>query len=65
VSFEAAALGDDPLTALAARLATLERTLWTRSLERAGIQVVDWSIGSSLDAAIHAALRPAFRIARR
>jgi len=65
VDYEATRLGNDSLTALAARIAAVERALWLRSLERVGIQVVDWKVGSSLDAAIHAALRPAFRMVRR
>jgi uncharacterized protein (DUF58 family) len=57
VSFEVRGRDSLSCSGLAPRLARIERSLWLRSLQRVGIQVVDWQVDQPLDQAIHTALR--------
>jgi uncharacterized protein (DUF58 family) len=56
VSFEAQALGSDPLASLATRIARLERTLLIRKARQIGIQIVNWQVDQPFDHAVHATL---------
>ena len=56
VAFEAQALGLQPETALAPRIAHLERVLLARRMRQAGIRFVDWRVDRPLDQAIHTSL---------
>lgn len=56
VSFEAQALGSDPLASLATRIARLERTLLMRKARQIGIQIVNWQVDQSFDHAVRAKL---------
>ncbi len=47
---------------MARRLATVERTLLIRRLQRVGVQVVDWDVATSLDQAVSTALAQQMRI---
>ncbi len=56
VSFEAKALGSDPMASLATRIARLERTLLIRKAHQIGIQIVNWQVDQPFDHAVHATL---------
>jgi hypothetical protein len=56
VSFEAKALGSDPLASLATRIARLERTLLIQKAHQIGIQIVNWQVDQPFDHAVHATL---------
>jgi uncharacterized protein (DUF58 family) len=57
VQFEASFLDPTPETALALRIANLERTLLFRRLRRAGVQIVDWRVDRPLSQAVRVAMR--------
>jgi len=56
VDFEAHAYGFETTQPLAVRIATLERQLIVRRLQRAGILVVDWKVAQSLNQALFTAI---------
>ena len=64
VSFEARWMPENETTALAARIARLERVLLLRQLRRYDIRVVDWSVDEPLDTVIRASLSRPPRTAR-
>lgn len=57
VEFQAQALSNEPGVQEALRLARLERTLLLRSLRRAGIPVLDWTVTQPFERFIHPALK--------
>jgi uncharacterized protein (DUF58 family) len=67
ITFEAQALASQPGVALAARIARVERALLFSKLRQAGIDVIDWQVDRSLDAAVSSALGrqpPRWRLVR-
>ena len=58
ISFERSDAAVSRADALAVRIAAVERRLLTRTLQRAGIFVLDWDVRSSFAAAVHASIGP-------
>ncbi len=56
ISYEMAKYKPGQMASTARRLATIERKLLIRRLQRAGVQVIDWEVNSSLDNALTTAL---------
>jgi uncharacterized protein (DUF58 family) len=57
VAFESDLLPPSPSVELARRIADVERGLWLRQLQRVGIPVIDWRVGTPLATAVRAGLR--------
>lgn len=57
VHFEAQSLPEGPARDLAVRIAAAERRLWMRQLQRIGVPVINWQVGTSLDTAVQAGIR--------
>jgi uncharacterized protein (DUF58 family) len=53
ISFEASQYRQDKVAILAIRIASVERAMMMRSLQRVGITVVNWQVDHSLDDALH------------
>lgn len=64
VAFEASQMPETATTALAARIANLERVLLLRQLRRYDIRVVDWMVDEPLDTVIRTSLARPPRAAR-
>lgn len=57
VHFEAQGMAEGPSRDLAVRIAAAERQLWMRQLQRIGVPVINWQVGTNLDTAVQAGIR--------